>query len=229
MARNKKTEEAPTSTQELDKFKIVKAKIKEMYRDDESLKRSVNLNPTVSSSIGDVSTDTVKNVYYNLSTDLYTQRKYSNELYTFYPVYAEIIDYLSNIYMWRYTYIPRKYKEKANANYEEIYTLMGEVVDGLSVETTFPLILKQLLINGAVYLIGVKNTSSKTIATIQLPYKYCRPNAVTQFGTYTYQFDFSYFDSLGLSNDKLELAFDFYPAEMKSMYQAYKSDSQNMR
>ena len=211
-------------------FKLNRAKIKEMYKDDVSVRRNVNKTIGMSSTINSLSTDTLTSYYYNLSVELDNQRKYSKEAYTFYPVYASIIDYLSNMYCWRYTYIPRLIKEKASkTDYAEMYNLMGEVVDGLSIETTFPLILTDLFINGAVYLITTKNTSSKTITTLKLPYKYCRFNAISQFGTIIYQFDFSYFDSLGLSKTELESIFEFYPKEMRTMYNSYLEDKNNMR
>lgn len=211
-------------------FKLSRAKIKEMYKDDSSVRRNVNKSIAASSSIRGLTTEALKNTYYNLSVDLDNQRKYSREAYTFYPIYAALIDYLSNMYCWRYTYIPRLVKDKAsNADYAEMYNLMGEVVDGLAIETTFPVILTELFTNGAVYLITTKNTSSKTITSLKLPYKYCRFNAISQYGTLIYQFDFSYFDSLGLSSKELEIILDFYPQEMRSMYNAYLKDKNNLR
>lgn len=219
-------EKSPTTSE----FKITRTKIKEMYESDVSIKRNVNKNTATAATINNLSTDSLNSNYYNLTVELETQRRYSNELYSFYPIYAGILDYLSNMYLWRYTYIPRIIKERAtNADYKEIYNLMGEVIDGLSIETTFPMILTQLYIDGAIFLITTKNTSSKTITTLALPTKYCRVNAITQFGTYTYQFDFSYFDSLSLSKDELALIFNYYPKEMLDMYNAYLTDKQNLR
>ena len=212
------------------RFKITRAKIKEMYESDTSIKRNVNKTTNTAATINTLTTDTLNSYYYNLTVELENQRRYSNELYTFYPIYAGLLDYLSNMYLWRYTYVPRIVKEKAGASdYKEIYDLMGEVVDGISIETTFPMILTELYINGAVFLITNKNTSSKTIATISLPTKYCRVNAVTQYGTYTFQFDFSYFDSLSLSKEELAIIWNYYPKEMQPMYNAYLTDKTNLR
>lgn len=221
---------SPTPEPADSRFKITRAKIKEMYESDVSIKRNVNKTTTSSATINTLSTDTLSSNYYALTTELETQRRYSNELYTFYPIYAGLLDYLSNMYLWRYTYVPRMVKERTNAaDYKEIYDLIGEVVDGISIETTFPIILTELYINGAVFLLTTKNTSSKTIATLSLPTKYCRVNAVTQFGTYIFQFDFSYFDSLSLSKEELARIWEFYPKEMQPMYNAYLADKQNMR
>lgn len=230
---NKYKKHTPTTEQEEirnDRFKITRSKIDEMYKDDITIKRNVNKNSTNSSSINTLNIDDLRTNYFSLTTELINQRKYANELYTFYPVYAGIVDYLSNMYLWRYTYIPRIVKERAsNSDYTEIYQLMGEVIDGLSIETTFPMILTQLYIDGAVFLVTTKNTSSKTITTLSLPTRYCRVNAITQFGTYLYQFDFSYFDSLGLNQEELTRIFDFFPKEMYQMYNAYLNDKTNMR
>ena len=231
--RNKKTiynNSSPALNETEGKFKITRSKIKEMYESDTSIKRNINKTTSTAATINNLTFNTLANNYYSLTVELETQRRYSNELYSFYPVYAGLLDYLSNMYLWRYTYVPRIVKERGNnAEYKEIYDLMGEVIDGLSIETTFPMILTQLYIDGAVFLITVKNTSSKTVTTISLPTKYCRVNAITQFGTYTYQFDFSYFDSLSLSRDELAQIFNFFPKEMLAMYNAYLTDKQNLR
>ena len=175
-------------------FKLNKAKIREMYKDDISVRRNVNKNSLNSSSFGTLTVDTLQSNFYNLTVELQNQRKYSAEAYTFSPIYANIIDYYSNMYYWRYTYTPRRVKEKAsNTDYAEMYSLMGEVVEGISPETTFPMILTELTINGAIYLLTTKNTASKTITTLRLPHKYCRPTSISQYGTVIYQFDLSYF------------------------------------
>ena len=101
---------------------------------------------------------------------------------------------------------------------------MGEVVDGINVETTFPLVLTNMFIQGCAYLYATKTTSSKTITTLSLPPKYCRVNSVTQFGTYTYQFNFQYFDDLGFSAEELKQIFEFYPQELRQKYEDYKRD-----
>lgn len=211
-------------------FKLNRTKIKEMYKDDVSIRRNVNKNIGISTSMASLTADSLKNAYFTLTDTLENQRKYSAEAYTFYPIYANIVDYLSNMFCWRYTYIPRLVKEKASkTDYMEIYGLMGDVVEGIMPETTFPMILTDLFVTGAVFLITNKNTSSKTITTLKLPYKYCRPSSISQFGTVIYQFDFSYFDNLGLNKTELETIFNFYPKEMRTQYNAYLTDKQNLR
>jgi hypothetical protein len=101
---------------------------------------------------------------------------------------------------------------------------MAEVVDGLNIETTMPMLLTNLLINGSLFITTVRRTGSKTLTTLILPHKYCRITGITQYNTGVYQFDLSYFDSLGLSQEQLNILFEYYPKEMRSMYQLYLQD-----
>lgn len=225
MAKNKDTQkdmpiEAPA------RFKITKTKVEEMYKDDQSIKNNVDRASNSSVNLNTATVDTLKSAYYRAGYELADPRNYAEQAYDYLPIFSGIIDYLSNMYCWRYTYVPRIVKDRANlADYAEIYDLMGEVVDGICVETTFPNILAELFIFGAVYLISVKHTSSKTITTLLLPYKYCRPSAITQLGTIVYQFNYEYFDSLGLAGEELEKIFEYYPAEMHEQYNLYKRDA----
>lgn len=206
-------------------FKLTRAKIKEMYDNDVGTKRYVGQTPSsASSSLRSLTVDEFDTKFFNLS-NLDEQRKLSDESYKTQPIYATVIDYLSNMFTWDYVFWPRSVKDKtANANYEEIYKLMGEIVDGLSIETAYPAVLTNLEVKGAVYLYVAKATSSKTLTTISLPPKYCRTFAQTQFGTYMYQFDFSYFDSLGLNAGEMETVWTLYPQEFCAQYETYKKD-----
>ena len=209
-------------------FKLTKSKIKEMYKDDKGVKAKLNKNSTSSTSI-DNDISTIRNGYYNYN-DLSRQWEYARDLYNFYPVFSNLIDSLSNMYLWRYTYIPRQVKERAEkADFNEVYNLMGEVVDGISIENTFPAILTYMFIYGVTYVVTVKDTSSKTISTIKLPNKYCKMATLTQYGTYSFLFDFQYFDSLGLSAAELEQIWDLYPDDFKAMYDDYLKDRTNKR
>ena len=210
------------------RFKLTKAKIKEMYKDDKSIRHNVNRTSNDSNTIGTLTDTALRSSYFSTDSTLEKQREYSKQAYTFFPVYSNIVDYLSNMYNWRYTFVPSLVKDKGG-DYNESYQLMAEVVDGISIETTFPMVLTELFTCGAAYLITTKNTAAKTITTLKLPYKYCRPSAVSQYGTVIYQFDFSYFDSLGLSPQELDAIFDFYPKEMKNQYTDYKKDPRNLQ
>ena len=209
------------------RFKLTKAKIKEMYKDDKTIRHNVNRSTSDSTTIGSLTGTSLKSNYFISTATLEQPREYAKQAYVYYPVFSNIIDYLSNMYCWRYTYVPHLVKEKGNADYGEIYKLMGEIVDGIAIESTFPMILTEMFTIGAVYLVTTKNTSAKTITTLKMPYKYCRPSAISQFGTVIYQFDFSYFDSLGLNAEELEAIFEFYPKEMKGQYDEYKADARN--
>ena len=69
----------------------------------------------------------------------------SDTLYSTNRIYAGLLDYLKDMYYWRYVTVPRKIKnfdKKAKKKeYQEMYQKMLEVIEGLSVETTFPTIL----------------------------------------------------------------------------------------
>ena len=233
MALSKKKQDTESGAKEsknaATQFAINRTSIKEMYRDDESLKRNVNKGSTSTSNLFTADSDTIKTNFHNAGS-VSQIRQYTTDLNSYSPIFQRYISYLSNLFLWRYIYVPRRVKEKAeSADYEENYLLMGEAVDGLAVETSFPATLSNLFLNGAVYLYTWKSTSSKTITTFLFPAKYCRTNSQTQFGTYTYQLDLSYFDSLGLSSTQLETIFTFFPAEIKSMYEEYQKDKNNLR
>lgn len=208
-------------------FKLTRAKIKSMYDNDEGVQRAAKPSSgssSASSSLKTLDVSGFDSKFFNLA-DLTEQRKISDEAYKVFPIYTTVIDYLSNMYTWDYVYWPRQIKEKATGtNYAEIYQLISEIVDGLSIETTYPSVLTNLYVKGAAYLYVVKTTSSKTLTTISLPVKYCRTIAQTQFGTYMYQFDFSYFDGLGLSTEEMEIVWSMYPPEFRAQYELYKQD-----
>lgn len=164
--------------------------------------------------------------------------KLSKELYAKNPIYMQVIEYMSNMFMWRYKVTPHKTytKSKANArkklkedDYLSIYRLMLEVVDGLSIETKFPRLLTTVLTEGSVYITTVSNEESITIDTLLLPNKYCRKIGETQYGTALIQFDFSYFDDLGLNKEQLKEYLDSFSDEFQKGYKAYKKDINNNR
>lgn len=228
MAKKKPPIVPEENNPQLDNFKINRTKIKEMYESDRGTKNAVGRTSSVESAdVKNLTVDGFNSKYYNL-TSLDEQRKLSDAAYKLYPIYASVIDYLSNMFTWDYVYWPRQIKDSAKGDYQETYDLISEIVDGLAIETTYPSVLTNLFINGAVFLYTVKTTSSKTLTTLSFPVKYCRAYAKSQFGTYMYQFDFSYFDNLGLSKTELEQVWAMYPAEFRAQYEAYRGDS-NLR
>lgn len=147
----------------------------------------------------------------------------ANFAYATDPNYANILDYLANMFLWRYYYFPVQARESASrSDYAAIYNLMTEVIDGLAIEVTFPAILSRLLKEGAIYLYATKNASSKTISTVMLNPTYCRPIMLSQYGTGIFQFDLKYFDDLGLSVEETAEILEFFPAEITQKYLEFK-------
>lgn len=139
------------------------------------------------------------------------------------PVFASIIDYFSNMYLWRYYYVPVQMRKNAEENdYADIYKLMSEIVDGMSIETIFPMILSRLLTEGEVYLYTVRNRPSKTVSTLILNNEYCRPIMKSQYGTGIFQFSLKYFDDLVLYGSELEEVLTLFPQELVDAYKLYK-------
>ena len=142
--------------------------------------------------------------------------------------FVNIVDYYSKMFLWRYYYFPVQVKEKASqSDYGEMYKLMTEVIDGLSIETVFPMLLTNLELEGAVYLYTEKQTSSKTISTTVLNSKYCTPVTKSQYGTGIFMFDVKYFDDLGLNKEQLMAVLDLYPSDIAAAYASYKSTNKN--
>lgn len=234
MAREKgettTNEESKAATQ----FRINRVKqIENIYADEASTQnRYDRKNSATSSTITTAAgvREALRNSFNNRETVV----KLSKQLYSTNPIYTQAIDYLSNIYMWRYKVTPHKIytKSKAKAkkelkeeDFRLIYHLMLEVVDGLSIETKFPMLLNYIFSEGGVYLTTVCDPDSLTIDTLLLPSKYCRKIGDTQFGTAIIEFDFSYFNNLGLQEDQLKDYLTSFPDEFKKHYNAYKKDS----
>lgn len=219
-------------------FKINRVKeINEMYADEASTNR--RFNRTNASGRSSVTTAAgVRTLLQNAISNNTEAVKLSKQLYATNPIYAQVIDYLSNMFMWRYKVTPHKIYTKSVAkakktlkqdDYMSIYHLMLEVADGLSIETKFPLILSYLFIEGAVYLTTVSDEQSIAIDTIILPSKYCRKIGETQYGTAIIEFDFSYFDDVGLTADQLKNYLKSFPDDFAKRYNKYKKDQTNFR
>ena len=211
--------------------------LENMYADEASTASRYNRTLTANANI----IRTAKQVRELLDKSIANREqivKLSKELYAKNPIYMQVIEYMANMFMWRYKVTPHKVytKSKANArkklkedDYMAIYRLMLEVVDGLSIETKFPRLLTTLLVEGAVYITTVSNDESITIDTLLLPNKYCRKIGETQYGTALIQFDFSYFDNLGLTKPQLNEYLESFSEEFQKGYRAYKKDSMNNR
>lgn len=127
------------------------------------------------------------------------------------------------MFLWRYYYYPVEIKENPTGDYKEVYNLMTSLVDGLSIEVMFPLIITKLFKEGSVFLYAIKDTKSKTISTMMLNSAYCKPLLVSQYGTGVFQFNLKYFDDLGLTKENLEQALEFFPEELVDAYKKWKN------
>lgn len=114
-------------------------------------------------------------------------------------------------------------KNAEEADYASIYQLMTEIVDGMAVEVTFPMILTKLFKEGEVYLYTVRNRPSRTVSTIILNSEYCRPVMTSQYGTGIFQFNLKYFDDLSLYGSELEEILELFPVEIVEAYLEYKA------
>lgn len=152
----------------------------------------------------------------------------SETLYATNRIYANFLDYFRDMYYWRYVTVPRKVKgfdkKLTKEEYQEMYQKMLEIIDGLSIETTFPTILLNIFKNGQVYVYCHAQKNSKTITTILLPNKYCRATNITQYGTQEIDFDMTFFDSFQLNETDKKLLFSLFPEEFEILYDEYKKD-----
>lgn len=146
---------------------------------------------------------------------------FSEEAYALNRNYAGVLDYLSNMFLWRYYYVPVN-KRNVDLQLDEIYDIMTEVMDGMNIRITYPNLLLKMLIEGVVYVYTVKNNSSKTVSTLTLPAAFCSPTVISQYGTGVYTFNLSYFDSLNLPPEKLADMLLLFPDEITNAYFNYK-------
>lgn len=158
----------------------------------------------------------------------------SKKLYVTNPIYAAIINYLTDMYTWQYKVIPHKIYSKSKAkarktineeDYLIIYNLMLETVEGLALKNKIPSLLQRLFTEGSVFFTTISDDESLTIDTLILPTKYCRQIGETQFGTSIIAFDMSYFREQGLTEDKLKDYFKSFPKEFEKGYRAYLKDT----
>jgi hypothetical protein len=148
----------------------------------------------------------------------------ANYAYSTDPNFANIIDYFANMFLWRHYYVPVQMRKNAEeSDYASVYQLMTEIVDGMAIEVTFPMILTKLFKEGEVYLYAVRNRPSKTVSTVILNSEYCRPVMTSQYGTGIFQFNLKYFDDLSLYGSELEEILELFPEEIVEAYLEYKN------
>ena len=229
--------DAANFASDLEQFRINRVKkLKELYSDEPSLKRKLNQNASYRSGTY-ANAKAVRSALESALSNRTSVVETSKKLYAINPIYASVIDYISNMYMWRYKVLPHKVYTKSKAKLKKqakaddfnlIYNLMIEAVDGLSIETKFPAMLSLLYINGAVYFTTFCDEESITIDTVLLPDKYCRKVGETQYGTNIIQFDFSYFQDTGAQGEDLNNLLKTFPKEFQSGYRRFQTD-QNLR
>ena len=217
------------------KFTKVRTKNwQQVYSDEYSLMRGYDRTKQPSGAAVDTP-ESVRELLEKAFADPETAAETSLEYYASNPIYAQILNYLSNMFSWYYKVMPHRVytasKAKARKpineeDYGRIYNLMLEIVEGINIETKFPQLLLLLFQKGAVYFTTDLNEETYSIETILLPNKYCRKVGMTQFGTAIIQFDFSYFDSLGLGADQLKQTFASFPKEISKKYNIYKKNTQ---
>ena len=227
-------EDAANFASDQSQFRINRVKkLQNLYSDDVSLKRRFDQTPVYKSGTY-TTAKSVRSALESALTNRDSVVETSKKLYAVNPIYASVIDYISNMYMWRYKVIPHKVYTKSKAKIKKqpkeddfnlMYNLMLEVADGLSIETKFPAMLSLLYINGAVYYTTVCDEESVTIDTILLPDAYCRKIGETQYGTNIIQFDFSYFQNIGAQGEELKELLKSFPKEFQRCYNKFLSDS----
>ena len=219
-------------------FKVNRAKTFENLYSDEVSRKNRQGETSVYSTVDVLNAAAVRKLLTDAITNKQTLIETSKQLYITNPIYASVINYLATMFTWQYkvmphrTYTKSKAKAKkkiADQDFKMIYNQMLEIVDGLSLETKFPELLIKLFTTGSTYFTSFLDEDSMTISMLLLPEKYCRTIGQTQYGTYIIEFDFSYFADLGYSDEKLKIFLKSWPAEMKKLYNKYKSDQATYR
>lgn len=234
MSETKKT----IAPEEASKFRVNRAnKLKEIYSDEPSVRRRYDQSTTYRSGAYKTALEVREALAQGL-TNKDTIIETSKQLYATNPIYASIINYMSEMYMWRYKVTPHKKYNKSKAklkkkakqeDFQLMYNLMLEVVDGMGIENKFPALLTMLYTTGSVFYTTFSDEETLTIDTLLLDAKYCRKVGETQMGTAIIQFDFSYFDNLGLDNAGIKEFLKSFPKEFEKSYRRYQKDSSNMR
>lgn len=222
-------------------FKKYKGTLNRLYSDERTLLETVGgKKPYYDPERVKSRDQLVKDFKDNLSSPTLAGRV-SETLVSTNGIYSEIIQYFVNLPLYRYTVIPGQVKKLretgAEEKYAAVYEKMISVVDGISIDVTFPKILQTGLIYGIIYLYTDKDQNSETVETLMLPNAYCRKGFATNFGTDTITFDFKFFDDiiskLRSSNSGIEITeddlYNLFPAALIQQYKKYRKDTTNMR
>jgi hypothetical protein len=197
-------------------------KIRKIYSDDAGMRTYVRQSTSASRST--YNEESLERLLNSVGSNTFREedmQKMTNFAYATEPNYATIIDYMSNMFLWRYYYLPVQVKEKSSAKYETIYSDMTSIMDGLHIEVMYPIILTNLVKEGIVYLYTDKDTPSKTVVTYILDADYCTPVMMSQYGTGIFMFDADYFNDIGATGEELEEILSYYPKELVEGYRQY--------
>lgn len=215
---------------------FAKSRVKELeslYADEMSTRRKYNRGTSYSTTTY-TSANAVRKALRDGVANKDSVVEASKQLYATNPIYAATINYLTDMYMWKYKVTPHRVytKSKAQArktidveNFMVLYNLMLEVTEGLSFKTKIPALLQRLFIEGSVYFTTLSDDNSLTVDTLILPTKYCRKIGETQFGTAIIEFDMSYFTTQALTDADLKTYFKSFPKEFEKGYRKYLKDA----
>ena len=237
MAKNKKKPQIEES-ENVASFTKYRGQIENLYKDDKSLAQAMGRREVNTSRIeSKLSKQKLKDSLTSPSEII----DLSRTLYATDSTYSSILNYLRDMYYFRYKIIPSKLtgnKELSKIEYGEMYSKMLSIVDGINIETIYPSIISHILVNGSVSLYADKSNKSETIETIILPQAYCKPAFKTQFNTNTVLFNFEYFKDLknkisknsnALGDITMDLILDLFPKEFAEKYREYEKDTQNKK
>lgn len=208
-------------------------KLENLYSDEMSTRRRYNQSTSYSTTEYNTAAE-VRKALKDAVANKDSIVEASEKLYTTNPIYASIINYLTDMFMWKYKVIPHRIytKSKAKArreikedDFRMMYNLMLEVTEGLSFKTKIPSMLRRLFVTGSVFFTTLCDEDSLTVDTLILPTKYCRKIGETQFGTAIISFDMSYFRDQGLAESELKEYFKSFPKDFERGYRAYLKDA----
>lgn len=223
---------AENNTQNFKKTSLVDDAL-QVYTDTIDVKNKTGANSTYGAAFSSLATQ--EQVLATISgADSSSTRtrlvKASRLLYAINPTYTRMVDYYATTFYSRYFVTPRllnypQTKKLVGNEWQEVYNRMIEVADGLNLDTKLTALLHYLFIEGGVYFTTLYSEEQQAIDTIILPSEYCQRIGETVLGTDVIQFDVSYFDALGLSEEELDDLLEEFPEEFRQGYQEYKADS----
>jgi hypothetical protein len=204
-------------------------KITQIYADDRKLQikqdRGVNKRGLASRTLWSLrDRDHIDKLIRDAYDEPWKAAEVSRSLEAVDSKYAKLLSYFSDMFHVRYTVVPtllKRAKGLPDEAYLKRYNDIMQVVEGMSLETTIPTLLKEIYLAGSVYVYTEKYNPAKTLSMIILPQEYCRPVLKSNHGTYVIQFNFDYFAKMNAEDrdDALRL----FPAEFMMLYEQTKN------